>query len=47
MYPKGCLAPDISEVVGQYVNKPAEAIVDTLLDHLNNPFVANKNEHMN
>ena len=41
------LAPDISEVVGCYINKPAHVVVDTLLENLNNAFVQNKNEHMN
>lgn len=41
------LAPDVTEVQDIYRYKTAEFIIDMLLEHLNNPFTNNKNEHLN
>ena len=41
------LAPDVTEVQDIYRYKTPEFIIEMLLEHLSNPFVNNKNEHLN
>lgn len=41
------LAPDVAEVLDIYRYKTPEFVIEMLLEHLNNPFTNNKNEHLN